>query len=99
MGSTGSQGFAELVGEDAVNIESALVWHLQSNHYPPYPLSFVTVCKQAIEFVNANPDSEEVWGLKIPLPVAVTTRDNRDSITISEAVEAFHLEAFLHTNE
>jgi hypothetical protein len=94
MGSTGAQGFAELVDEGVVSIESALEWHLRSNHYPPLSRAFIGVAKQAIELGNA-----EFWEYEIDLPEGITTADNRSFITAAEAVETFHLDAFLQESE
>lgn len=46
MGNMQAREMAEL-GAD--NIDAALAWHLQSNHFPPIPRSMVEPCKQAID--------------------------------------------------
>ena len=46
MGNLQAREMAEL-GADS--IEQALAWHLQSNHFPPIPLSMVPICMEAID--------------------------------------------------
>lgn len=46
MGSLQAREMAEL-GAD--NIEQALAWHLQSNHFPPIPTTMVKPCLEAID--------------------------------------------------
>ena len=31
------------------DLDTALTWHLRSNHYPPVPLTMLEPCKQAID--------------------------------------------------
>jgi hypothetical protein len=45
MGLQNALGFAEA----DVDIETALGWHLQCNHYPPVPAIMVEPCKAAID--------------------------------------------------
>lgn len=44
MGSLQAQEMATLT-----DLDTALAWHLRSNHYPPIPLTMVEPCKQAID--------------------------------------------------
>lgn len=44
MGSLQAQEMAELA-----DLDTALAWHLRSNHYPPIPLTMVAPCKEAID--------------------------------------------------
>ena len=46
MGSMQAREMAEL-GAD--NLEAALAWHLQANHFPPIPRSMVEPCIAAID--------------------------------------------------
>lgn len=43
----GSLHAREMAG--MLSLEDGLAWHLQSNHYPPIPLSMVEPCKEAID--------------------------------------------------
>lgn len=44
MGSLQAQEMAALN-----DLDTALAWHLRSNHYPPVPLTMLEPCKQAID--------------------------------------------------
>lgn len=44
MGNLQAQEMAALT-----DLDTALAWHLRSNHYPPIPLTMVEPCKQAID--------------------------------------------------
>ena len=61
----GSLQAAEMA--EALEIEQALIWHLQVNHYPPIPTEMVGVCIEAIEAVNDYDENRE-----IELPAGVT---------------------------
>ena len=52
---------------EALEIEEALRWHLQVNHYPPIPTEMVAVCIEAIQAVNDYDENREV-----ELPAGVT---------------------------
>jgi len=83
--------------EDMLNYvrkEQALIWHLQGNHYPPIPTSFVPACLQAIKACNElAPDR------RIKLPDGVLYKDNRKTSPAYALVEFAHLEAFLEDEE
>ena len=34
---------------DLADLDTALTWHLRTNHYPPVPLTMIEPCKQAID--------------------------------------------------
>lgn len=44
MGSMQAHEMAELA-----DLDTALTWHLRTNHYPPVPLTMLEPCKQAID--------------------------------------------------
>jgi hypothetical protein len=94
MGSTGAQGFAELVDDGTVSLQSAIGWHMQSNHYPPHPVFMNEVALSAIELGNAN-----LWEHEVELPDGVEWRDGSRLPTAAEVIESFHLEAFLRNEE
>lgn len=87
MGTTGAMGMADAVGDGAVSLDSALYWHLTSNHFPPISASFIPAAKQAIEWAN-----DGLWEQAIELP------DGR-LLTVATIVEGMHLEAFLDSGE
>lgn len=89
MGYTQALGMAEAVAENAVNLDAALSWHLQSNHYPPVPSSMVAPCKRAITYARKGE-----WDRNVRLPEGVTWRGKR-SAPAHAVVEGHHLEAFI----
>lgn len=70
-------------------IERALVWHLQSNHYPPVPKSMIEPCKEAIRAAN-----REAWEQLIDLPEGVLWKGETKAPAYA-IVEAHHLASFL----
>jgi len=70
-------------------IEVALKWHLQSNHYPPVPLSMVPICQEAIEHANVGD-----WDTEINLPKGISFRGEKFA-TVSAIVRQHHLDSFL----
>ena len=90
MGSMQAREMAEL-GAD--NIEQALAWHLQSNHFPPIPTTMVKPCLEAIDAVN-----EGDYTKQISLPEGVGYR----GLTVAPAnviVEQHHLDPWLADEE
>ena len=65
MGSLQAMEMAEML-----EIESAIAWHLQSNHYPPVPASMVPACIEAINSVNSG-NTYDGWHKVIQLPEGV----------------------------
>lgn len=68
MGSLQAAEFALATTRGELSIESAVSWHLSSNHYPPVPAAFVKSCVAAIEA-----GQDEDWDLDIPLPKGCNT--------------------------
>jgi hypothetical protein len=67
----------------AKNEDQLIKVHLQCNHYPPIPLSFVPVAKKAIKMAIKG-----CWDKTIKMP-------NKRKMNVAELVEAMHLETFL----
>ena len=88
MGSLQAAEMAEML-----EIESAIAWHLQSNHYPPIPTSMVKPCLEAIE--NAL---EGNWMKSVEMPEGVTYRGSRFAPT-NAIIEQHHLDAWLELDE
>jgi hypothetical protein len=88
MGSLQAQEMAEML-----DIESAIAWHLRSNHYPPVPLSMVEPCIEAIR--NAL---EGKWLAPVLLPDPVRYRGSSYAPT-DVIIEQHHLEAWLELDE
>lgn len=88
MGRMAAEGFAEAVGEGAIDLEQALRWHLTCNHYPPVG-HMLEVALEAIEVAN-NDD----WDFEIDLPGGTLYR-GQPAAPASAIIEALHLEEFL----
>ncbi len=73
--------------------DTALRWHLLSNHFPPVPLSMLEPCKQAI----ANADKGE-WDTPITLPDGCTYKGQPTAPTFA-VVEQQHLMAFINIDD
>lgn len=72
-------------------LNRALIWHLQSNHFPPMPLDLLPVARKAIELANQAiaEDNETLWQEMIYVPTA----DRK--LSVSEIIEGMHLDSFL----
>jgi hypothetical protein len=84
MGSLQANEMANLA-----DLDTALTWHLQCNHYPPIPTYMVEPCKQAIEACNNGE-----WDYLIDLPNGTTYR-GEESVRACVIVEALHLEPWI----
>ena len=88
----GSNLATELADNDLfpeLDLETAIGIHLQSNHYPPVPLSMVEPCIEAIDAYY-----DEDYNRLITLPEPITWRD-QNTAPASAIIEAHHLEAWL----
>ena len=72
-----------------LNLEVALGYHLQGNHYPPVPLSMVEPCIEAIDAFY-----DEDYNREIALPQGVLWR-GQVTAPASAIIEQHHLEAWL----
>ena len=88
MGSLQASEMARLCDRDTV-----LSWHLQSNHYPPVPLSMIPACKAAIEAYE-----DEDYHRAITLPDGVSWQ-GKLTAPASAVVESHHLDAFINQSE
>ena len=75
---------------DRSNLDTALAWHLESNLYPPIPLSMIPIAKAAIEAANDNMDLT----VEIPLPEGITWR-GKSASPAHAIIRSLHLDAFL----
>lgn len=90
MGSLQAREMAEF-GAD--NLEQALTWHLQSNHFPPVPKIMVPICIQAIDAAN-----EGDWDKEIGLPEGVGYK----GLTVAPVhaiIEQHHLDPWVEFDE
>ena len=88
----GSNFATELADSDLfpeLDLETAIGYHLQGNHYPPVPLSMVQPCIDAIDAYH-----DEDYNRLIELPAPITWRD-QNTAPASAIVEAHHLDAWL----
>ena len=74
---------------ETVDINTALSWHLTSNHYPPVPTSMVPVCIEAIDAAN-----EDDWDRELDLPEGVSWR-GLTTAPASAIIEGHHLDAWI----
>ena len=89
MGSTGAMGMAWEVSQGTVSLQGALIWHLQSNHYPPLPVELVPVAMRAIAKAN-----KEQWHTKVLMPKGISFRGLKLA-PVGDLIEALHLDSFL----
>ena len=75
-----------------LDLEVAIGYHLQGNHYPPVPLSMVEPCIEAIDAFY-----DEDYNREIALPQGVLWR-GQVTAPASAIVEQHHLETWLPEN-
>lgn len=73
---------------EGIDIDIALSWHLQSNHYPPVPLSMMQPCKDAIDAYWEDDCDREI---DLPEPV---TYKGLTSAPAWAIIEQHHLGAW-----
>ena len=88
----GRLGAESMAGQD-ISLETALSWHLQSNHYPPVPSSMIPVCVEAIEKAAAGDYNDAV---ELPGPISYK---GSSEAPVWAVVEAHHLEPWIETEE
>ena len=83
------------ISDEALGIplETQMSWHLQSNHYPPVPLSMVPVCIEAIDSYN-----EGHYYVEIELPDGIRYKGS-DTAPAWAIVEQHHLDAWIIESE
>ena len=87
----GSNFATELADNDLfdLDLETAIGYHLQGNHYPPVPLIMVQPCIEAIDAIHAG-DGD----ILIDMPEGVSYRGNTQAPAWAIA-EQHHLHAWL----
>jgi hypothetical protein len=87
----GSNFATELADNDLfdLDLETAIGYHLQGNHYPPVPLIMVQPCIEAIDAIHAG-DGD----ILIDMPEGVSYRGNTQAPAWAIA-EQHHLQAWL----
>lgn len=76
-----------------LRLDQALTIHLQSNNYPPLPLSLLPTCHQVIDLANNGEFDGEV-----ELPAGITYKGNSRA-PVRECIQAWHLDAFIDYQE
>jgi len=85
-----------MAAEDMVaqtDTRTALAWHLQSNHYPPVPLSMVEPSLRAIKQANKGN-----WNARVRLPAGVLYKGMKTA-PVRAMIEQHHLDVFLNPVE
>lgn len=102
MGSTGAAGMADAINEGLVEEETALIWHLRSNHYPPLPMALVPLARWVINIANgaaAQGDAALIWETMVILPATEEagqmTVNGKEQISVGDAIEFMHLNEFI----
>lgn len=93
MGHINALGMAEAMEDGMIELRQALAWHLQSNHYPPVPLSMVYPCVLAIGLVT-----EGEHDINVVLPDGILWR-GQPVAPAWAVVDAHHLESFIDVSE
>ena len=83
----------ELAFAPEMGMETAIRVHLTSNHYPPVPVSMVSVCIEAIDAYW-----EEDLDRRIELPEGISWR-GEESAPARAIIQAHHLDAWCMEEE
>ena len=78
---------------EELDLEMAISIHLQSNHYPPVPLSMVEPC---IEAIDAYYEEDFDRAIEMPEGVSYKGKTNAPAWAI---IEQHHLDAWLPQEE
>lgn len=90
MGNMQAMGYAGLVDDGTTGLTMALSAHLQSNHFPPVPLSMVPVCVEAIDLAN-----QDDYDAMVDMPPGITDK-GATAAPVWAIVEQHHLGAFIN---
>ena len=80
---------SNLINLTELDLEVALGYHLQGNHYPPVPLSMVQPCIEAIDAYY-----DESYDKLIEMPEGVSYKGNTHAPAWA-IIEQHHLDAWL----
>jgi hypothetical protein len=72
--------------------------HITSNHYPPLPVEYVDIARQAINIYNNTADLEYLIELPQdlqPRPIQVQWQDELPHISVGTAIDILHLDPWL----
>jgi len=95
MGSLQAGEFASMTGKGKgkISIDQALGWHLQSNHYPPVPLTMVGPAKRAISAHNRGKHDAN-----IKLPQGILWKGKK-SAPAHAIIDSHHLDSWLNPRD
>lgn len=79
--------------QNYTDFESALRWHLQSNHYPPVPAAMYEPCVAAIDAANEG-DYDRAIDL-----TDIASYKGGNSAPAWAIIEGHHLDAFIDDEE
>lgn len=79
---------------EETDLDTALSWHLKSNHYPPLPDCVKKLAKEAIDKAN-----EGEWDAKISLEGTGISWRGQKEVPVSACIEGWHLHDFLNNDE
>jgi len=88
---------AETLAEE-FEMGSGLREHIRTNHYPPLPLEYVDIARQAINIYNNTGDLEYLIELPQdlqPRPIRVQWVDELPHVSVGTAIEILHLDPWL----
>lgn len=80
---------ADAVDAGTVSFSEALEWHFRQNRNPALPMELIGVAKKAIVFAE-----HDAWDAEILMPHGWQF-EGKPVITVGQAVEVFHLSAFV----
>jgi hypothetical protein len=83
----------DLAENISLDLETAIGYHLQGNHYPPVPLSMVKPC---IEAIDAAYDLDAMRQIEMPEGVFYKGKTTAPAWAI---IEQHHLDAWLPQDE
>jgi hypothetical protein len=86
---------------ERTDLDTALRWHIQYNHYPAPPLSLVETAKKAIEVAQEGVIFESDWYDElVDMPPGIAFRGRTDGkAPAGGIVEALHLDSFIEWSE
>lgn len=87
MGRRRAEEISGLVTDGTIPLETALLYHLQQNHYPPVHADFIPSAVRAIEACSRSEYNE------------VILMPNGLRRTAAQIVEGLHLEEFIEREE
>jgi|APGre2960657404_1045060.scaffolds.fasta_scaffold13073_3 hypothetical protein len=88
---------AETLAEE-FEMGSGLREHIRTNHYPPLPVEYVDIARQAINIYNNTADLDYLIELPQdlqPRPIRVQWVDELPHISVGTAIDILHLDPWL----